>query len=280
MSPFEIHRPKSRSSSIDEIGFSHPFGDALHWASLSRFLVHEGNVCENDHMEPAPVKQKPGEILVFFVRRDTKCGECGANLFSGMMITLEKDRGALCLTCADLDHLQFLASGDAAVTRRATKHSKLRAVVLQWSRSRKRYERQGILVEAEAIEKAETECLADAEQRKRQSERRAIRAAELDQVFVAQFADAIRQEFPKCPVTDANRIAEHACLRSSGRVGRTAEAKQFDPDSIYLAVRAAVRHEFTDYDILLLRGIERSVARSRVHDRVEKKLREWGARSE
>jgi len=63
-------------------------------------------------------------------------------------------------------------------------------------------------------------------------------------------------------------------------VGRTAAAKQFDPDSIYLAVVAAVRHEFTDYDILLLKGIERSEARSRVRNQVEKKLREWGAASE
>lgn len=90
-------------------------------------------------MQPeAPVAQKPGEILAFFVRRDTKCGECGIELFSGSMLTLDKERGALCLSCADLDHLEFLASGDAAVTRRATKHSKLRAVVLQWSRSRAR----------------------------------------------------------------------------------------------------------------------------------------------
>jgi len=231
-------------------------------------------------MEPVPVQQKPGEILVFFVRRDTKCGECGNDLFSGTMITLDKERGALCLSCADLDHLEFLASGDAAVTRRATKHSKLGAVVLQWSRTRKRYERQGILVEAEAIQRAETECLADAERRRRQADRRALRAAELDEVFVEKFARAIRERFPKCPVTDANRIAEHACLRSSGRVGRTAAAKQFDPDAIYLAVVAAIRHEFTDYDILLLRGIERFEARSRVRDKVDKKLKEWAQRSD
>jgi hypothetical protein len=230
-------------------------------------------------MEPVPVESKPGEILVFFVRRDTKCAECGGDLFSGTMITLEKERGALCLGCADLDHLQFLASGDAAVTRRATKHSKLRAVVLQWSRTRKRYERQGILVEAEAIEKAEAECLADADRRRRQAERRALRTAEIDQAFVQQFAHAILQQFPKCPIAEANRIAEHACLRHSGRVGRTAAAKQFDSDVIYLAVAAAVRHEFTDYDLLLLKGIERHEARSRVRKSVDNKLREWGVLS-
>jgi hypothetical protein len=117
---------------------------------------------------PAP---NNGELLVFFVRRDTKCAECAQELYSGNMITLDRQRGALCLVCADLDHLEFLPSGDAAVTRRASKYSRLKAVVLQWSRTRQRYERQGILVEAEAIEQAEKECLADADQRRRKAER-------------------------------------------------------------------------------------------------------------
>src|ERR1700738_424196 len=102
------------------------------------------------------------------------------------MITLNRERGALCLACADLDHLEFLPSGDAAVTRRASKHSKLKAVVLQWSRTRHRYERQGILAETEAIEKAETECLADADRRIRQAERRRERAGEGDPPLVQQ----------------------------------------------------------------------------------------------
>lgn len=74
---------------------------------------------------------------------------------------LVENRGALCLSCADLDHLVFLPSGDAALTRRARKHSTLVAVVLKWSRARKRYERQGLLVEAQALEMAEKECLSN-----------------------------------------------------------------------------------------------------------------------
>jgi hypothetical protein len=78
-------------------------------------------------------------------------------------ITLTREKGALCLSCGDLDHLIFLPSGDAALTRRARKHSTLSAVVLKWSRARNRYERQGLLVEEEALKKAEEECLADQE---------------------------------------------------------------------------------------------------------------------
>lgn len=222
--------------------------------------------------EPA---QKAGEILVFLIRKETKCSECGQELWPGRKITLNRDRGALCLGCADLDHLEFLASGDAALTRRASKHSQLRAVVLQWSRMRKRYERQGILAETEAIERAEAECLADADRRQRQAERRRTREADLDHRFVTAFASAIVREFPACPPEKATRIAEHACLKSSGRVGRSAAAKRFDTEPVLLAVVAAIRHQFTDYDKLLLQGTERHEARALVRNAVESKLEQW-----
>jgi hypothetical protein len=101
-----------------------------------------------------------------------------------------QDPGPLCLDCADLGHLEFLPSGDAAMTRRAKKASGLSAVVVRWSRSRKRYERQGILAETEAIEFAEQECLADAELRARRRERDEARRADEDERFQAELADA------------------------------------------------------------------------------------------
>jgi hypothetical protein len=102
----------------------------------------------------------PEEMVVFMIRREAKCDECGTELLPGNLLRLEKER-PLCLDCADLGHLEFLARGNTALTRRATKHSPLRAVVVRWSRSRKRYERQGILAAPAAIERAEEECLAD-----------------------------------------------------------------------------------------------------------------------
>jgi hypothetical protein len=92
------------------------------------------------------------------------------------------------LACADLDELVFRPSGGAALTRRARKHSVLSAVVLKFSRARGRYERQGLLVEENALNQAEAECLADAEARERRAERERERRAELDQGYVAQFA--------------------------------------------------------------------------------------------
>jgi hypothetical protein len=47
-----------------------------------------------------------------------------------------------CMT--GLGQLDYVPSGDAALTRRARIHSPLSAVVVRFSRARKRYERQGI----------------------------------------------------------------------------------------------------------------------------------------
>src|SRR6266704_3933282 len=129
-----------------------------------------------------PITSNPEteEIKVFISNRDSICDECHEDLGRKAWITLVRDKGALCLSCADLDHLIFLASGDAALTRRARQHSLLSAVVLKWSRARKRYERQGLLVEERALELAEDECLADADVRARRREREAERRAELD----------------------------------------------------------------------------------------------------
>ena len=58
-----------------------------------------------------------------------------------------------------------MPAGDAALTQRAAKSSNRTAVVVRFSRSRGRYERQDILVENSALEKAEQECLLDADER-------------------------------------------------------------------------------------------------------------------
>jgi hypothetical protein len=157
------------------------------------------------------------DLKVFITTSAASCGECGEDLGRRAWITLLEDKGALCLACADLDHLVFLPAGDAALTRRSRKHSTLCAVVLRWSRARKRYERQGLLVEAEALDQAEEECLADEDVRARRRERAAVRRAELDREYVDQFAERVRGLYPGCPPGREVAIAEHACLKYSGR---------------------------------------------------------------
>lgn len=104
-------------------------------------------------------QNRPPELVVIAALNDWICTACGG---TGDLLTMDAP-GPLCLGCADLDHLVFLAAGDAALTRRARRASRRSAVVVRFSRARKRYERQGILVEQEALEQAERECLQDAE---------------------------------------------------------------------------------------------------------------------
>jgi hypothetical protein len=217
------------------------------------------------------------DLKVFISTRDSTCDECGEQLGRHAWITLDQDKGALCLACADLEHLVFLSSGDAALTRRARKHSMLSAVVLKWSRARKRYERQGLLVEEAALDQAEQECLADSEIRDRRREREAARRAELDRQYVEQFASRVRELFPGCPPGREVAIAEHACLKYSGRVGRSAAAKSLDESAIRLAVIAHIRHVETDYDTLLGSGYNRREARSAVETAVSQVLNQWAA---
>lgn len=222
----------------------------------------------------SPPTQRLDEIVVFLVRRPTKCAECGCELFDGNLLRLENDR-PLCLDCADLGHLEFLAAGNTALTRRATKHSPLRAVVVRWARARNRYERQGIPVTPAAIEQAEAECLADEERRARQRERAAERRGAEDREYESAVAGKVRELYPGCPAAEAARIAAWTCRKHSGRVGRSAAAKEFHPDALRLAVMAHIRHAHTPYDQLLMEHGDRQSARTEVRAKIEGVLGRW-----
>jgi hypothetical protein len=206
---------------------------------------------------------------------DSSCCECGEALGRRAWITLVEGRGALCLACADLDHLVFLPSGNTALTRRARRHSILFAVVLKWSRTRKRYERQGLLVEEQALERAEAECLADSEVRARRREREAERRVHLDHKYVERFAQRVRELFPACPSGRERAIAEHACRKYSGRIGRSAARKNLDEEAIRLAVTAHVQHAETRYDELLGKGSDRREAQEQVEEEILQVLAKW-----
>jgi hypothetical protein len=227
----------------------------------------------SESSEPNP-PESPVEIVVFSLRRDVQCAECGRELFKGNFLRIEIER-ALCIDCADLGHLEFLPSGNTALTRRTSKYSPLRAVVVQWSRTRKRYERQGILAAPEAIRRAEAECLGDADQRARRQMRAAERREQLDEVFVAKVTAALRSQFPGCPADESAQIAEWTCLRGSGRVGRTSAAKELDPQALRLAMIAHIRHNHTLYVELLMQHGDRFLAREQVREAIHRVLTKW-----
>jgi len=48
--------------------------------------------------------KKKFDLKVFISSRDSTCDECGENLGQKAWITLIENKGALCLSCADIDH--------------------------------------------------------------------------------------------------------------------------------------------------------------------------------
>jgi hypothetical protein len=214
------------------------------------------------------------DIVVFSIIRNSKCAECGDELSKGSLLTMEGGKPH-CMRCADLNHLVYLGRGDVCLTRRSKKYSSLSAVVVRFSRTRGHYERQGILVEEAALQRAEEECLKDEDQRAAQRERAEERREAEDVKFAGQMAEEIRKLFPAAPLKEVTEIAGHASVRGSGRVGRTAAAREFDEGALTAAVKAAIRHRHTKYDELLMKGYERMDARHAVRDKVEEVLERW-----
>lgn len=212
------------------------------------------------------------DTVVLCVTNPLICSDCGTELHPGDLVSKQS-----CLKCEKLDHLVFLKSGNVALTRRSKEHSKTFAVVKKFSKSRKRNETQGYLVELEALVIAERECEADEQKREIAREKAIIKHAKVEIKYVAKFLQQILNQYPSCPVEDAESIAEYACEKYSGRVGRSASAKKLNEYPVTLAVRAHIRHTYTKYDNLLTEGWDKSDARDAIVgdvDRVEIKWKE------
>ncbi|HEY3824207.1 MAG TPA: DUF2293 domain-containing protein [Bryobacteraceae bacterium] len=216
----------------------------------------------------------PAQPVVFEILRDSACSECGAELARGSFLVMEAEQ-PLCLPCARLGDLDYLPAGDAALTRRASRYSERTAVVVRFSRSRGRYERQGILVEPAALEKAEQECAEDAGERAKARAADAARREAQDRELIARMTGEIGKLFPRCPPREAAAIAAHTATRNSGRVGRTLAARNLDENALTAAVNAAIRHRHTEYDAMLAAGMDRLLARQQIADRVQAILAAW-----
>lgn len=100
--------------------------------------------------------EKPPELVAFSILKSTQCSQCQEELGRGRLLYVEGEQ-PFCLNCAGFGNLVFLPRGDPSLTRAAKKQSKVCLVVVRFSRARKRYEGQGLLVEEEALQKAEEE---------------------------------------------------------------------------------------------------------------------------
>jgi hypothetical protein len=118
-----------------------------HWVSPE--------LSERKRQRLAEKASKPPELLVIQpLNTEWACHRCGGR--GGDLLIMEPP-GPACLRCTGLDDLTFLPSGDALLSRRAKANSTRFAVVVRFSRTRRRYERQGLLVEAQALAVAQGE---------------------------------------------------------------------------------------------------------------------------
>jgi hypothetical protein len=142
----------ARTPDRGELRFSASGDPTIERAYRTHFVSPELSEKERRRLE-RKASQPPELVVIEPLGDDWKCHRCGG---TGRFLIMERP-GPSCLECARLDGLVFLASGDAALTRLARAKSRTRAVVVRFSRPRRRYERQGLLVEPEALRHAERE---------------------------------------------------------------------------------------------------------------------------
>lgn len=220
----------------------------------------------------SPADERPA---VWCARGGESCRQCGAAIARDAFVQLDAQNRSACLACAGFADLVYLPSGDVALTRRADRLSGRSVAVLRWNRARHRCERQGLLVEAAALERARLECQRDAELRALRQAGAAKRRERLDREYVDRFATEIRRLFPGIPDDRPGQIAKHACRKYSGRVGRSAAAKDLEPQMIRLAVIANIRHHETAYEEMLAQGQDRRRARQDIQAVIAQTLRQW-----
>lgn len=115
-----------------------------HWVSPA--------LSEKKRERLAAEASRPPDLVAIQPLNDAwKCHRCGG---TGDFLVME-NAGPACLRCVGLDDLEFLPAGDALLTRRVKAKSARSAVVVRFSRSRERYERQGLLVEPQVLADAQ-----------------------------------------------------------------------------------------------------------------------------
>lgn len=125
--------------------FSVSGSPAIERAYRTHWVAPELSASRRDRL--AEQQGRPPDLVVVVALKEWTCSLCAG---TGDLLFMQDD-APLCLPCARLDQLVFLPSGDARRTRRAHQASALTAVVVRFSRTRKRYERQGLLVEPAAL---------------------------------------------------------------------------------------------------------------------------------
>ena len=121
----------------------------MHWVSQKLPEKKRERLIEQASRAPELVVIEP-------LKSEWQCHRCGG---SGDFLMME-DPGPVCLRCMKLDDLEFLPAGDALLSRRVKAKSARFAIAVRFSKTRRRYERQGLLVEPQALSDVQRELEA------------------------------------------------------------------------------------------------------------------------
>ena len=126
--------------------FSRSGNPAIEASYRTHWVSPELSEKKREHLA-AKANRAPELVVIQPLNSEWRCHGCGG---TGDLLMMETS-GPACLRCVGLDDLEFLPAGDALLTRRAKAKSTRYAVVVRFSKTRRRYERQGLLVEPQAL---------------------------------------------------------------------------------------------------------------------------------
>jgi hypothetical protein len=136
----------ARSPQRQTLRFSLSGDSAIEALYRTHWVSHELSEKKRERLAEK-ASRAPDLVVVQPLKSDWTCHRCGR---TGDLLMMENP-GPACLGCVGLNDLEFLPAGDALLSRRVKAKSTRWAVVVRFSRSRRRYERQGLLVEPLAL---------------------------------------------------------------------------------------------------------------------------------
>jgi hypothetical protein len=157
------------------------------------------------------------------------------------------------------DEYDEIAPGNQYLTRLVQRRS---ATVYHrmYKPSRGRFsELVGILAPRSVIESAKVEADRTQQVRAERRQKAVVRRQREHEREEQKVTEEMLQLYPSMPPAEAVEIVEHAWAIGSGRVGRTSQLAT--TEAIEMAVKAHIRHVYTEYDEVLQQGVDRDSAR-------------------
>jgi hypothetical protein len=136
----------ARSPRRETLRFSRSGNPAIEASYRTHWIAPELSEKKRERLAEK-ASRAPELVVIQPLNAEWVCHRCGG---TGDLLMMEPS-GPVCLRCVGLDDLDYLPAGDARFTRHAKAKSIRYAIVVRFSRTRRRYERRGLLVEPQAL---------------------------------------------------------------------------------------------------------------------------------